>query len=260
MAHAIGRGLRRFDFTIGDERYKSEWCDQHLRLYDYSAAATWRGWPASALSAARRRLKRYHQADAGGVARGVAIALRSTARCWARAAPVSSLLYFSIRSRFSVIRAMTRRNAARSRAAMPCSASSVMRRATPSNSLRSRFGLRGQEDPHLAAVVVAANAADQPGPLHAAQRDHGGRFHHADPRRQFALRQPVRDPQHAQEIPLAARHAVGRDAPFEQPLKGAMRIAHQIAGTGFRRKSGRAARVAALFRGERRGIGVDRLR
>ncbi len=58
MAHAIGRGLRRFDFTIGDERYKNEWCDEHLRLYDYSAAATWRGWPASALSAARRRLKR----------------------------------------------------------------------------------------------------------------------------------------------------------------------------------------------------------
>jgi CelD/BcsL family acetyltransferase involved in cellulose biosynthesis len=58
MAHAIGRGLRRFDFTIGDERYKNEWCDQHLRLYDYGAAATWRGWPASALSAARRRLKR----------------------------------------------------------------------------------------------------------------------------------------------------------------------------------------------------------
>ncbi len=58
LAHAIGRGLRRFDFTIGDERYKSEWCDQHSRLYDYNAAATWRGWPASALSAARRRLKR----------------------------------------------------------------------------------------------------------------------------------------------------------------------------------------------------------
>jgi CelD/BcsL family acetyltransferase involved in cellulose biosynthesis len=58
MAYAIGRGLRQFDFTIGDERYKNEWCDRHLRLYDYSAAATWRGWPASALSAVRRRLKR----------------------------------------------------------------------------------------------------------------------------------------------------------------------------------------------------------
>ena len=58
MAYAIGRGLRKFDFTIGDERYKSEWCDERLKLFDYSAAATWRGWPASALSAARRRLKR----------------------------------------------------------------------------------------------------------------------------------------------------------------------------------------------------------
>jgi CelD/BcsL family acetyltransferase involved in cellulose biosynthesis len=52
-------GAERFDFTIGDERYKSEWCDERLRLYDYSAAATWRGWPSSALSAAQRRLKRY---------------------------------------------------------------------------------------------------------------------------------------------------------------------------------------------------------
>ncbi len=58
MAYAIGRGLRKFDFTIGDERYKSEWCDARLKLFDYSAAATWRGWPASALSSARRRLKR----------------------------------------------------------------------------------------------------------------------------------------------------------------------------------------------------------
>ncbi|HEX3504371.1 MAG TPA: GNAT family N-acetyltransferase [Xanthobacteraceae bacterium] len=58
MAHAINLGLRKFDFTIGDERYKNEWCDEQLRLFDYSAAATWRGWPASALCAARRRLKR----------------------------------------------------------------------------------------------------------------------------------------------------------------------------------------------------------
>ena len=59
MAYAIGRGVHRFDFTIGDERYKNEWCDELLRLYDYSAAVTWRGRPASALSASRRRLKRY---------------------------------------------------------------------------------------------------------------------------------------------------------------------------------------------------------
>jgi hypothetical protein len=30
-----------------------------LQLFDYSAATTWRGWLASALSAARRRVKRY---------------------------------------------------------------------------------------------------------------------------------------------------------------------------------------------------------
>ena len=59
MGYAIARGLKTFDFTIGDERYKSEWCDMRLQLFDYSAAATWRGWPASALSATRRRLKRY---------------------------------------------------------------------------------------------------------------------------------------------------------------------------------------------------------
>jgi CelD/BcsL family acetyltransferase involved in cellulose biosynthesis len=59
MAHAIKRGLRRFDFTIGDEFYKTEWCDLRLKLFDYSAAATWRGWPAAAASIMRRRLKRF---------------------------------------------------------------------------------------------------------------------------------------------------------------------------------------------------------
>jgi len=59
MSHATKLGMRKFDFTIGDERYKSEWCDERLRLFDYCAAATWRGWPASALSTAQRRLKRY---------------------------------------------------------------------------------------------------------------------------------------------------------------------------------------------------------
>jgi CelD/BcsL family acetyltransferase involved in cellulose biosynthesis len=58
MAYAIGRGLQRFDFTIGDEHYKSEWCDVRLALCDYSAAATWRGFPASVASQVRRRLKR----------------------------------------------------------------------------------------------------------------------------------------------------------------------------------------------------------
>jgi CelD/BcsL family acetyltransferase involved in cellulose biosynthesis len=59
LAHAIKLGMRRFDFTIGDEPYKAEWSDTTVKLYDHSAAATWRGWPVSAASAARRRLKRF---------------------------------------------------------------------------------------------------------------------------------------------------------------------------------------------------------
>jgi CelD/BcsL family acetyltransferase involved in cellulose biosynthesis len=59
MAYAIGRGLRQFDFTIGDEPYKLEWCDIRLPLHDYSAAATWRGIPAHLASGMGRRLKRF---------------------------------------------------------------------------------------------------------------------------------------------------------------------------------------------------------
>jgi CelD/BcsL family acetyltransferase involved in cellulose biosynthesis len=59
LAYAIKLGLRRFDFTIGDERYKTEWCDLRLKLCDYSAAATWRGWPVSFSSIVRRRIKRF---------------------------------------------------------------------------------------------------------------------------------------------------------------------------------------------------------
>jgi len=58
MAYAIRRGLRRFDFTIGDEPYKLEWSDTDLRLYDLAAAVTWRGRPAALLSSLLRRIKR----------------------------------------------------------------------------------------------------------------------------------------------------------------------------------------------------------
>jgi CelD/BcsL family acetyltransferase involved in cellulose biosynthesis len=58
MAYAIGRGLRRFDFTIGDEAYKLEWSDTVLKLYDYTATTTWRGSPARGISSVRRRVKR----------------------------------------------------------------------------------------------------------------------------------------------------------------------------------------------------------
>jgi CelD/BcsL family acetyltransferase involved in cellulose biosynthesis/predicted ATP-grasp superfamily ATP-dependent carboligase len=59
LAFAIERGLRLFDFTIGDENYKLEWSDLRLKLYDYSTAARLRGWPWHGASMLRRRVKRF---------------------------------------------------------------------------------------------------------------------------------------------------------------------------------------------------------
>jgi CelD/BcsL family acetyltransferase involved in cellulose biosynthesis len=58
LKFAIARGLSRFDFTIGDEPYKRDWCESEQRLHDYSAAVTIRGWPSAAVSGAWRRTKR----------------------------------------------------------------------------------------------------------------------------------------------------------------------------------------------------------
>lgn len=58
MGYAIGRQCTVFDFTIGDEPYKRDWCDTELMLFDHLAAATPRGWPLVALSRAKSGLKR----------------------------------------------------------------------------------------------------------------------------------------------------------------------------------------------------------
>ena len=58
MHQAIDRGFRVFDFTIGDERYKRDWCDTELKLYDHIAAATWRGALVAMPMLAVQRLKR----------------------------------------------------------------------------------------------------------------------------------------------------------------------------------------------------------
>jgi len=55
---AIERGFDRFDFTIGDEPYKREWCETHSRLYDHYSASSARGRPILALYIAARRTKR----------------------------------------------------------------------------------------------------------------------------------------------------------------------------------------------------------
>jgi CelD/BcsL family acetyltransferase involved in cellulose biosynthesis len=58
LRHAIERGCRIFDFTIGDERYKRDWCDTELKLYDLVSHTTWRGALVAMPVLAVRRLKR----------------------------------------------------------------------------------------------------------------------------------------------------------------------------------------------------------
>jgi CelD/BcsL family acetyltransferase involved in cellulose biosynthesis len=58
MAYAIERGKRCFDFTIGDERYKSEWADTTMALFDHVSSVTARGWPLATLARTHRQLKR----------------------------------------------------------------------------------------------------------------------------------------------------------------------------------------------------------
>src|SRR5262245_48377007 len=39
MDYAMRHGCNVFDFTIGDERYKRDWCNTELKLYDHIAIA-----------------------------------------------------------------------------------------------------------------------------------------------------------------------------------------------------------------------------
>jgi CelD/BcsL family acetyltransferase involved in cellulose biosynthesis len=57
--YAFGRGLKVFDFTIGDEPYKRDWYDTETRLYDHASAATLRGWMAVMPAQAMRLVKRH---------------------------------------------------------------------------------------------------------------------------------------------------------------------------------------------------------
>jgi CelD/BcsL family acetyltransferase involved in cellulose biosynthesis len=59
MRSAIERGCNTFDFTIGDERYKREWCDGTVTLYDYVTPMTLRGCVAAARIFTVGRIKRF---------------------------------------------------------------------------------------------------------------------------------------------------------------------------------------------------------
>jgi len=58
LRYAIERGCKRFDFTIGDEPYKRDWCDTEQQLFDYTAATSLRGLAPAAVALGWRRAKR----------------------------------------------------------------------------------------------------------------------------------------------------------------------------------------------------------
>jgi CelD/BcsL family acetyltransferase involved in cellulose biosynthesis len=80
LKFAIARKLKRFDFTIGDEPYKRDWCDTEQLLYDYSASATLRGLPVTALALAKRSAKRMIKHSAPLWA--LVVRLRTTVAAW----------------------------------------------------------------------------------------------------------------------------------------------------------------------------------
>jgi CelD/BcsL family acetyltransferase involved in cellulose biosynthesis len=58
MRYAIEHGCDAFDFTIGDEPYKREWCDTVIALRDVRSALSWRGTGLVLVSTGLARAKR----------------------------------------------------------------------------------------------------------------------------------------------------------------------------------------------------------
>jgi CelD/BcsL family acetyltransferase involved in cellulose biosynthesis len=59
MKHAIEAGHTEFDFTIGDEGYKADWCEVEIKLFDHLEAATVRGLLTLLPTAAFLKVKRF---------------------------------------------------------------------------------------------------------------------------------------------------------------------------------------------------------
>jgi CelD/BcsL family acetyltransferase involved in cellulose biosynthesis len=59
MKHATETGHTEFDFTIGDEGYKGDWCEVEIKLYDHLEAATVRGLLTLLPTAAFLKVKRF---------------------------------------------------------------------------------------------------------------------------------------------------------------------------------------------------------
>ncbi len=59
LRNAIERGFKTFDFTVGDEPYKRDWCESGKTLYDHLGAARLRGVVIVASMTAMQVLKRH---------------------------------------------------------------------------------------------------------------------------------------------------------------------------------------------------------
>ena len=59
LRFAIGRGFRHFDFSLGNERFKHEWCDIEMTLYDHVGMATLRGACSGLPIVVLREVKRW---------------------------------------------------------------------------------------------------------------------------------------------------------------------------------------------------------
>lgn len=59
LRYAIEHRFKTYDFTIGDERYKLDWCDGAQVLYDHISVATWRGALVVAPVVGAQKIKRY---------------------------------------------------------------------------------------------------------------------------------------------------------------------------------------------------------
>jgi CelD/BcsL family acetyltransferase involved in cellulose biosynthesis len=59
LRNAIERGFKTFDFTVGDEPYKRDWCESGKTLYDHLGAARLRGVVIVASMTAMQALKRH---------------------------------------------------------------------------------------------------------------------------------------------------------------------------------------------------------
>jgi len=59
MRDATEAGHTEFDFTVGDEAYKGDWCEVEVPLYDRLEAVTVQGWLALLPTLAFRKLKRF---------------------------------------------------------------------------------------------------------------------------------------------------------------------------------------------------------